>query len=48
MDAKDAAWGKFRVDPDWQRLRKMDEYSDKSILSGITNIMLKPAECSQI
>ncbi len=43
-----ANWGKFGADPDWQRLRKMEEYADKKILSNITNLILKPAECSQI
>lgn len=41
-------WGKFGKDPDWQRLRTMDEYADKNILSKITNLFLKPAPCSQI
>lgn len=41
-------WGKFGKDPDWQRLRGMDEYADKNILSNITNLFLKPAPCSQI
>ncbi len=46
--AQQAAWKKFGGDPDWQRLRKMAEYADKAILSGITNLPLKPAEYSQI
>jgi len=29
-------------------LSKMPEYSDKAILCGITNLILKPAEYSQI
>ena len=41
-------WKKFGGDPDWQRLRKMEEYSDKAILSGITNLLLKPADYSQV
>jgi hypothetical protein len=43
-----AAWKRFGADPDWQRLRVMEEYADKNILSGITNLMLKPAPYSQI
>ncbi len=46
--AQDAAWKKFGSDPDWIKLRKMDEYADKRILCGITNLLLKPAEYSQI
>ena len=41
-------WKKFGDDPDWQRLRKMEEYSDKTILSDITNLLLKPADYSQV
>ncbi len=43
-----ANWSKFGSDPDWKRLSKMPEYSDKAILCGITNLILKPAEYSQI
>lgn len=48
MDEQKAAWKKFGTDPDWKKLRGMSEYADKNILSGITNLMLKPAEYSQI
>jgi hypothetical protein len=41
-------WSRFVSDPDWMRLSKMPEYADKSILSGITNLILKAAEYSQI
>ncbi len=47
-EALNAAWDKFRTDPDWKRISGMPEYADKVILSGITNIVLKPAEFSQI
>jgi hypothetical protein len=43
-----ANWEKFIGDPEWKRLSKMPEYSDKVILSGITNLVLKPADYSQI
>jgi hypothetical protein len=43
-----ANWSKFGNDPDWKRLKGMPEYSDKAILSGITNLILKPAAYSQI
>ena len=39
---------KFVSDPEWKKLSKMPEYSDKAILCGITNLILKPAEYSQI
>jgi hypothetical protein len=41
-------WQKFGKDPGWERLKAMDEYADKKILSNITNLVLKPAPCSQI
>lgn len=47
-DDMKAGWTKFGGDPDWKRLRGMAEYSDKAILSGITNLVLKPADYSQI
>jgi hypothetical protein len=45
---QDANWKKFGADPGWLRLRKMPEYADKRILCGITNLLLKPADYSQI
>ena len=47
-DAQKAAWDTFRTDPDWLELRARPEYADDEILCGITNIVLSPAECSQI
>jgi len=47
-EAQQAAWKGFGANPDWQRLSKMPEYSDKAILSGITNLPLVPADYSQI
>lgn len=43
-----AAWQKFREDPQWLKLRARPELADKTILCGITNLALKPAEYSQI
>ncbi len=43
-----ANWKTFVSDPEWKTLSKRPEYADKAILSGITNIVLRPAECSQI
>ncbi|MCP4641231.1 MAG: NIPSNAP family containing protein [bacterium] len=47
-DDQKAAWSKFRKDPDWLELRAKPEYADKEILCGITNLVLKAADCSQI
>lgn len=46
MAAKDANWKKFIGHPKWKTLSKDPEYKDT--VSNITNIMLKPAGCSQI
>ena len=42
------SWRKFGGHPEWKRLRAMEEYADKNIISNITNIPLKPADYSQI
>ena len=47
-EEQQAAWQKFRTDPGWLKLRAMAEYADKTILCGITNLLLKPAPYSQI
>ena len=48
MEAQQAAWARFRSDPDWQKLSAMPEYANERILCGITNIPLLPADCSQL
>mgnify|MGYP000918061347 CR=1 FL=1 len=47
-EEQQAAWQAFRSDPDWLKLKGMAEYADKTILCGITNLLLKPAAYSQI
>jgi hypothetical protein len=44
----DANWKTFVSDPEWKTLSQRAEYADKAILSKITNLILKPAEYSQI
>ncbi len=46
--ARAAAWGKFRDDPEWKKLRAIPEYADKEIVSRITNKILTPAPYSEI
>ncbi len=41
-------WKAFVSHPDWLKMKAIPEYADKKILSNITNIVLKPAACSQI
>ena len=43
-----ANWQRFVTSPEWGKLKAMPEYFDKTILCGITNLLLKPAEYSQI
>jgi hypothetical protein len=47
-EAQVAAWNRFRTSPGWLKLKAMPEYADKRILCGITNLLLKPADYSQI
>lgn len=46
--AKDAAWNTFRGDPEWTKLKTTPGFTDKEIVSRITNIVLVPAAYSQI
>jgi NIPSNAP len=46
--ARDEAWNRFRIDPDWIKLKSVPEYEDKRIVSKITNKLLTPTEYSQI
>ncbi len=48
MDEQKAAWKKFVSHPEWKRLSGMPEYSDKAILSNITNLQLVAADYSQV
>jgi hypothetical protein len=42
------AWDRFRVDPEWLKLKAVPEYADKEIVSHITNRVLTPAAYSEI
>ncbi len=46
MAAKEKAWSTFLADPEWLKLKANEYYKDT--VSNITNIMLRPASCSQI
>ena len=48
MEQSRASWSTFMRDPDWQSLRSTPGYSDREIVSNITNLYLKPAAYSQI
>ena len=46
MAARDAGWAAFGSHPDWLALREKAEYKDT--VSNITDIILRPAEFSQL
>ena len=48
MDERKANWKRFVSSPEWKELSSIPEYADKKILCGITNLLLKPADYSQI
>jgi len=45
-EAKMKGWAAFLAHPEWDKLKKNPEYKDT--VCNITNIMLRPAACSQI
>ena len=48
MNDHDARWKAFGNDPDWQRLKGMDEYSDARLITRITRTFLTPTPYSQL
>lgn len=46
--ARQAAWNTFRGDPEWQKLKAIPEYQDQRLVARITNLLLTPADYSQI
>jgi len=45
-EASKKGWATFLADPGWTKLKTDPQYKDT--VSGITNIFLRPADCSQI
>jgi hypothetical protein len=45
---RQAAWNKFRTDPEWLKLKAVPEYADKEIVLKVTNKLLTPAAYSEI
>ncbi len=48
MEARDKNWKTFGADPEWKKLSTTPGYTDAEIVSNISNILLRPASCSQI
>ena len=46
MSARDAAWRRFGQDPDWDVLKRDQQYADT--VSAITDFILRPTGYSQI
>jgi hypothetical protein len=46
--AREKAWGAFRDDPDWLKLRAAPGYSNAEILTNIGSLLLRPTPYSQI
>lgn len=48
LAAREAAWDRFRADPDWLKLRATPGYSDPEIMTNISDLVLRPTAYSQI
>jgi len=44
----DVKWNKFRVDPEWTKLKNSPRYNFEEIVSNISNLILSPTAYSQI
>ena len=48
MEEQQANWKTFVNSPEWKEISAKPEYANDKILCGITNINLKPMDCSQL
>jgi hypothetical protein len=48
LAAREALWGKFGSDPEWQKLRSNPDLADALIVSNISNAILRPLPFSPI
>ena len=48
MAAREKNWAGFIADPEWNKLRATQGYTDPEIVSNITSIILRPTEYSQL
>ncbi|HSB62028.1 MAG TPA: NIPSNAP family protein [Vicinamibacteria bacterium] len=48
VEARQKAWGVFVADPEWKKVSSTPGYTDAEIMSGITNVLLRPAPYSQV
>jgi hypothetical protein len=48
LAAREKAWTAFRADPEWEKLRTTPGLGNADIMTGITNLFLRPTDYSQI
>jgi hypothetical protein len=48
LAAREAAWKRFREDPDWLKLKSTPGYADADIMANITDLILTPTPYSQV
>lgn len=48
MTEREAAWGRFRADPEWKALSQRPEYQDARLMSNSMTLFLTPQPSSQI
>ena len=48
VEDRNKHWAAFGADPDWNKLKSTPGFSDAEIVSNITNVLLRPAEYSQV
>ncbi len=48
LAAREKAWSVFRDDPEWVKLRQTPGYTNAEILTGVSSLLLRPTDCSQI
>jgi len=46
--AREKLWSAFRDEPEWHKLRALPGYADAEVVSGITAVLLRPTDYSQI
>jgi hypothetical protein len=48
LAAREAAWKRFREDPEWLKLKATAGYTDADVMSNISDLILSPTPYSQI
>ncbi|MGH7972305.1 MAG: NIPSNAP family protein [Limisphaerales bacterium] len=48
LEDRNQHWAAFGADPAWNKLKSTPGYSDAKIVSNITNVLLRPADYSQV